>query len=172
MDEFGGNPEKFDLKSIDWKKLRKRLDNDPESFSMNEILEIISFYDSSIRAVDEAIGRLFREPEKQNRTKNLLVIIVADHGEEFREHGRFGHVRTLFDSLLKIPLLFLYPEEWTASWLKYLDHREDLVDTIKNHMNNWEESQSSITELVNFLSDNYFSARRIYKTISMNRETE
>jgi arylsulfatase A-like enzyme len=37
------------------------------------------------------------------------VVLVADHGEEFFEHGRFGHNRTLFEEVVRVPLILRYP---------------------------------------------------------------
>ena len=38
-----------------------------------------------------------------------LVIITADHGEEFLEHGRLGHTISLYPELLRIPLFVFWP---------------------------------------------------------------
>jgi arylsulfatase A-like enzyme len=38
-----------------------------------------------------------------------LIVLVADHGEEFAEHGGFDHGRTLYDELLRVPLLIKLP---------------------------------------------------------------
>jgi len=51
--------------------------------------------------------------EKQlNGDPNLLVVIVADHGEEFLDHGDLGHGHTLNDELLKVPLQFAWGRNW------------------------------------------------------------
>ena len=44
---------------------------------------------------------------------NTWVIITADHGEEFMEHGneRWGHGVTLYQEVLKVPLIFHHPSE-------------------------------------------------------------
>jgi arylsulfatase A-like enzyme len=42
-------------------------------------------------------------------TRRTLVIITSDHGEEFYEHGTFGHGDTLYDPALHVPLIFYAP---------------------------------------------------------------
>ena len=40
---------------------------------------------------------------------DALVVVTADHGEEFFEHGRKGHQQTLFDEVVRIPLVLHWP---------------------------------------------------------------
>ena len=49
--------------------------------------------------------------EELGLTENSLIIFTSDHGEEFGEHGAVGwHSHTLYDELLRVPLLIRYPE--------------------------------------------------------------
>ena len=41
-----------------------------------------------------------RERSIYNRT---ITVLTSDHGEEFWEHGRRGHGKTLYEEVLKIP---------------------------------------------------------------------
>ncbi|HEV7518541.1 MAG TPA: sulfatase/phosphatase domain-containing protein, partial [Thermoanaerobaculia bacterium] len=41
-----------------------------------------------------------------------LIILVGDHGEEFAEHGGFDHGRTLYEELLRVPLIVKLPRSW------------------------------------------------------------
>jgi arylsulfatase A-like enzyme/HEAT repeat protein len=65
-------------------------------------------YDSEILAADAAIGRLVRSA-RAKLTKPLVVVITADHGEEFHEHGGVYHGSSLYDEQVHIPLLLLVP---------------------------------------------------------------
>jgi arylsulfatase A-like enzyme len=38
-----------------------------------------------------------------------VVVVVSDHGEEFLEHGRLTHGRTLYDEVLRVPLIVRVP---------------------------------------------------------------
>ncbi len=61
-------------------------------------------YDSEINFVDEYLVKLFKVIENQVK-KDCLIIITSDHGESFYEHGLFGHQGTVYDEVLKVPLI-------------------------------------------------------------------
>lgn len=63
-------------------------------------------YDSEIGYVDEKIKRLYHQ---LNWDKNTLLIIVADHGEEFGDHGKQGHGHSLYNELVRVPMLIQFP---------------------------------------------------------------
>jgi len=68
-------------------------------------------YDAEIRSVDEAFGELLRGLETLGLADNTLLVFTSDHGEEFGEHGVVGwHSHTLFDELLRVPLLIRFPD--------------------------------------------------------------
>ena len=66
-------------------------------------------YDSEIAAVDESIGRLLRGVRQSVDTKDLLVVLTADHGESLGEHNYWGHGRYLYEPSLRIPLGIVWP---------------------------------------------------------------
>ena len=66
----------------------------------------IAAYDSEIRYVDEHLAELDRLLGWQ---QNTLLVLLADHGEEFREHGRDWHGNTLYAEVLRVPLVFFCP---------------------------------------------------------------
>lgn len=66
----------------------------------------IAAYDSEIRYVDEHLAELDRLLGWQ---QNTLLVLLADHGEEFREHGREWHGNSLYAEVLRIPLVFFCP---------------------------------------------------------------
>ena len=70
---------------------------------------IIALYDGEIRYVDTCLEYLIRGIEKHGFLDNTMIIITSDHGEEFKEHGSFGHGITLFDEVIKVPLLLFLP---------------------------------------------------------------
>lgn len=66
-------------------------------------------YDIAIWSIDREIGALLRELESQRILEHTLVIITADHGEHFGEHGLHGHAQSLYTPLLHVPLMVLGP---------------------------------------------------------------
>lgn len=66
-------------------------------------------YREEIAFTDHHLGLLMAQLESLGLDDNTLVILTADHGEEFMEHGWIGHTRFLYDSLLHVPLVFSLP---------------------------------------------------------------
>jgi arylsulfatase A-like enzyme len=64
-----------------------------------------SLYDGGIRYTDKILGELLDELKATGFLDNALVIITADHGEEFGEHGGLLHAGKLYEELIHVPLI-------------------------------------------------------------------
>lgn len=71
-------------------------------------------YDQAIASIDAEIGRLLRELEGRGQLRNTLVIVTSDHGEEFGEHGMYGHGHTLNLQALNVGAIMALPERIPA----------------------------------------------------------
>ena len=69
----------------------------------------IGKYDSEIAYTDHHIGRLLNHLKKKRLWKNTIVVVTADHGEEFREHGNFWHGWKIYDEIVRVPLIIRQP---------------------------------------------------------------
>ncbi|MFT4540884.1 MAG: arylsulfatase A-like enzyme [Planctomycetota bacterium] len=67
-------------------------------------------YDAGIRWVDDAIAEFQSFLDARNELSRTVLVLTSDHGEEFMEHGRIGHQRTLNIETLRIPLIVLAPQ--------------------------------------------------------------
>jgi arylsulfatase A-like enzyme len=76
--------------------------------------QIVGLYDGEIRFTDECIGQLMGYLAASGLSDNAITVIVADHGEEFWDHGGMIHGHTLFDELVRVPLIIRYPGKITA----------------------------------------------------------
>lgn len=72
--------------------------------------EVIGLYDGNLLAADDAVAVLLRSLERRARWRDTVVLITADHGEAFLEHGRMHHNSTLFDEMLRVPFILRVPE--------------------------------------------------------------
>lgn len=68
-----------------------------------------NLYEEEIAYTDSEIGRFLNYLESSGLGKNTAVIVTADHGEEFNEHGGIGHTRTLYNELVHVPLYIVGP---------------------------------------------------------------
>jgi arylsulfatase A-like enzyme len=66
----------------------------------------IAAYDSNLSFMDEKIREVF---EALDLDSDAVVIVTADHGEEFGDHGSIGHGNTLYEELLRVPLVLFGP---------------------------------------------------------------
>jgi arylsulfatase A-like enzyme len=62
-------------------------------------------YDGEIAYLDTHVGRLLDELKRRGLYERTLIVLTADHGEEFHEHGGWWHGTTLYDEQILVPLI-------------------------------------------------------------------
>ncbi len=82
----------------------------------------------SIHRVDALIGDFYRDLEEQGLADDTVVMITADHGEAWGQHGIFFHGESLYDEEVRVPLFVLCPR------LAHLGPRDA---TIGSHIDIW-----------------------------------
>jgi arylsulfatase A-like enzyme len=88
---------------------------------------IVAAYDAEIREMDAGVGTLLAALRRSGLLRRSLLVLTSDHGEEFGEHGFMGwHSHTLFQELLRVPLILRLPGEGGAA-LRVAD-RVQLLD--------------------------------------------
>jgi len=85
------------------------VDSVRQGMPSRDLNHVIALYDGEIAWVDSNIGRILDTLRRLGVDKNTIVVITADHGEEFLEHGQAAHYKTLYDEVLRVPLLVRYP---------------------------------------------------------------
>ena len=70
-----------------------------------DLAALVGYYDGEIAWVDRQLGRLVEGLAARGLERTTLIVLTSDHGEEFLEHGRLGHGRTLYEEQLRVPLL-------------------------------------------------------------------
>ena len=78
---------------------------------------VLALYDGGVKQADGKVAELLRALQKFELIRNTIIIITSDHGEEFWEHTGRGayHGHTLYDELLRIPLIWFDPAIESAS---------------------------------------------------------
>ena len=66
-------------------------------------------YDGEVAFVDQAVGHMLGDLEKNGKLDNTLVVVTSDHGEAFGEHGETGHGLTAYKPVLHVPLILAGP---------------------------------------------------------------
>ena len=65
-------------------------------------------YDGALAYLDDQIGKLIEELDRRHLLDHTIVLLTADHGEEFGEHGLFDHGNSLYRPSVQVPLLVVY----------------------------------------------------------------
>jgi arylsulfatase A-like enzyme/cytochrome c biogenesis protein CcdA len=66
-------------------------------------------YRDEVASVDAAVGTVLGALDASGMRADTLVICVADHGEEFWEHGGVEHGHTVYEELIHLPLILRWP---------------------------------------------------------------
>ncbi len=77
--------------------------------SPEDVAHVVALYDGEVRLADEALGRLLAGLEARGLRESTLVAVTSDHGEELHERGGWNHGHSLYDELLRVPLVLAAP---------------------------------------------------------------
>ena len=66
-------------------------------------------YDGEIRFCDDGLSELVKSLKALGVWDDALVVITSDHGEEFFEHGWLGHGYSVYQELIRVPLILRGP---------------------------------------------------------------
>ncbi len=92
--------------------------------------EWINLYDANLRFADWAVGELEQALREAGAFDRTLLIITADHGEAFGEHGYMWHERAVYDELVHVPLLMRFPGAKKTGEVEALTQTVDLLPTV------------------------------------------
>jgi len=108
-------------------RIRMAARDNPATITAEDIAYMVNLYDSNIRYVDALVGKLMKWLDESGLRENTLVVFMSDHGEAFWEHEKFGHNTTLFEEMIKVPLIFVAPKSAGFARGQY-SHPVELVD--------------------------------------------
>ena len=67
-----------------------------------------------LAAVDEGLGQIFAELEKQGTLNQTVVMVIGDNGYFYGEHGLSEERRLAYEESVRLPLLVRYPPQVKA----------------------------------------------------------
>lgn len=86
-------------------------------------------YDGEVLYADRLFGRMIRVLKRHGAWNNSIIVLTADHGEAFGEHGEYGH-DTLYTEVLQVPLIIRHPGAQKAGRTDMLYSNIDLYPTL------------------------------------------
>lgn len=70
-------------------------------------VHVANFYDNGVSQADFFIGEILRSLADKGYLSDALVVVTGDHGEALGEHGLFSHSNTVYEPIIRVPLIFL-----------------------------------------------------------------
>ena len=101
------------------KELCKKVNNEEKD-------KIIALYNAGVYTFDYRFGEFIKFLKKIGIYKKSTIILFADHGEEFEDHGCWEHGQSLYNELIKIPLIVKLPDNKDAG--KKIKENVSLID--------------------------------------------
>jgi arylsulfatase A-like enzyme len=74
-----------------------------------DVQHLLALYDGEITYWDNHLGQMLTYLNGIHLLSNALVILTADHGDMFGEHGKWTHGNCLYEEVLRVPLVMRYP---------------------------------------------------------------
>ena len=82
---------------------------EPEKLKAEDVELLRQLYRAEIVSLDEKLLKWLSHIMKISDLSDLCIVITADHGEEFYDHGGHDHTSKLYDELIHVPLLIMGP---------------------------------------------------------------
>jgi len=83
---------------------QEELDFFSRQFDANSVL-----YDAAIRLADQRLGSVIHELESRGIWNDTLFLLVSDHGEELGDHGGWQHDQSVYQEMIRVPLIVKLP---------------------------------------------------------------
>jgi arylsulfatase A-like enzyme len=112
-----------------WEGIFKKL---PE----NERDNAVGLYDGEIRYVDDnLIGPLVAKLKETDLYDNTMIILTSDHGEEFFDHKGWTHGHSLYNELIRVPLIIKFPhDKFSGKTVSCTVSSVDIMPTVLDEM--------------------------------------
>jgi arylsulfatase A-like enzyme len=95
------------LRRADELGLRHR---DPDNAEFDSMVGYWTAYTNEVRFMDQQVGRLLDGLQQRELLQDTVVVVVGDHGEGLLQHDEAGHGVSVYNELVRVPLLVATPE--------------------------------------------------------------
>jgi len=118
---------RYKINGFFWQRMNGALLK-PDAALYNNFLTLL---DSAVFELDDKlIGKLMRVLARKGFSGKTIIIITADHGNEYREHGLIGHGSQLYDESIHVPLIVHIPGRENPGRIDSLVQSIDIMPTI------------------------------------------
>ncbi|MEK7134520.1 MAG: sulfatase [Patescibacteria group bacterium] len=124
------------------------------------------WYDSKIRDADDRLAGFLEAYGRLGIKNKTIFVVVSDHGTEFYEHKRFDHGFSLYDELVRVPLVFVVPglsgKGIISDQVTTLDVAPTLIDITGINVTETYRSQLRGKSLLSYLTTGKGEARDVF----------
>ena len=82
------------------------------ALSEREVEVVNGVYDAALAELDVLLDAVLADLEERGLSEQTIVILTSDHGEHLGDHGSYLHQYSLYDGVLRVPLVV-----WAPGWL-------------------------------------------------------
>ncbi len=97
-------------------------------------------YITELEYLDSQLGVLINTLKKSGLYDNTLIIVTADHGQAFNEHGHMYHDTFLYDEIIRVPLIIKYPNSKKFEKKKGYQSTTSILKLIKSMLESGDDS--------------------------------
>ena len=106
-------------------EIRSETDPEPDMDCVRAV------YDSLILQSDYYFGLFLGFLQERKLLDDSIIILTADHGESFMEHGILGHGKSLYETDIRVPLIIRFPQNrFSGTRVRNLVRHIDLLPTL------------------------------------------
>lgn len=143
------------LRDRDARSFLQRFNNDvygwlaPLSGALDEAQKktLDGMYDAEVAHQDTLLGKFFESLETAGCLDNTLVIICADHGEHLGEKQLMGHSLSIYNELVRVPLIIRQPGQSAAAVVEQVVSTRRLFQTVVDAAGLATETEKALTLL-------------------------
>ncbi|MFT5357770.1 MAG: choline-sulfatase [Polyangiales bacterium] len=88
---------------------KRQRNSDTPYFDESDVRRLTALHDGEITQHDRHFATFLAKLDELGLSENTIVVVTSDHGEEFNEHGSWGHGHSVFQELLHVPLAMRWP---------------------------------------------------------------
>ncbi|MEM6454280.1 MAG: sulfatase [Acidobacteriota bacterium] len=94
---------------VEWGQLMKPFRDGQMTLEADDVVQLKALYDGNLRMGDAATAEVLDALRAADRFEDAGILITADHGEAFLEHGEQGHNTTVYDEMIEVPFILRLP---------------------------------------------------------------
>ncbi|MFK7987860.1 MAG: sulfatase [Sandaracinaceae bacterium] len=100
------------------------------TLSAEDRRHIMALHDGEITFHDRHFATFLEALEEDGLLDDVAFVITSDHGEEFNEHGSYGHGHSIFQELLHVPLMMRWPGQIAPTRISPTVSTLDIAPTV------------------------------------------